>query len=309
MKNTIQLLIVSFLLTFQATYAQRGKINVSAERKDDKSVVFSYTKDVPGTHTLFVDFTKLENSNATQRKIELRGNSGRLFTLNPVNSDRSINYAYRTTYIRGEIDHKLDKDITYVLPTAKSEHVQVEHLNNLNEVYLDGDRPENWTAFLIRSERQDTIRAMRKGVVVSIVDKHDIDPELRKNFTSDRNTVMVEHPDGSFAKYGAFEKDEIFVELGDTVYPHSKIGLTEEYNIGEYRTYFLINYRVIEDDDNGKERFAWAYVNPYFHTEKGRIQLMNRHSYLSTMNPEILQSEFSRREKKQFKKNPEKFGL
>ena len=303
MKTLSSLIIFCFALV---GYAQQAKVEVSSKRNSDKSVTFSYSKTELGSYTIVLKFSSLENASFGKGEFTIKGKSGNLFKLRPIDPEKSISYRYSFRYYPGELNPKIKKGITYILPVDTTTTARVNELDYLWSKYQDREEPENWKAFMIQSDTPKNIRAMRRGVVIKIDGQHQYDTRVRKSYTSNSNIILVEHPDGTIARYGGFDQKQIAVKLGQKVYPYTLLGKTGEYNKGEYRINFMIYYLSKLESKNGS---IWAYINPYFQTQSGRMQLENRTVYKNQMSAELFQQEFSKREKKRLKKYPEKFGL
>ena len=154
---------------------------------------------------------------------------------------------------------------------------------------------------------------MRKGIVVKITNEYKADTLLEKRFTSKRNSIVIEHSDGTYASYTGFKKDSIFVELGQIAYPQTKLGIIDVFNNGQYRLSFSIYYLINNNLDfkekqtlkNVKSRNK--FLTPYFSTEHGIIKLTPNKKYIVAFNEPILFKELTKREKKKYKKNPNIF--
>lgn len=151
---------------------------------------------------------------------------------------------------------------------------------------------------------------MRKGLVVEIINEYESNQAMGKGFSYKRNEIVIEHKDGSFARYIGLDKNSIEVKLGQTVYPQTKLGTAVEYEEGSYKFSFGIYYRVSTDykkfkKSNFKNQFFMnAYVDTYFLTQMGAIKIQSGEHYSVEFNEEVLTKEFSRKERKKFKKDP-----
>ena len=153
---------------------------------------------------------------------------------------------------------------------------------------------------------------MRKGIVVKIDNQYQ-NSSLDMSFTSKRNSITVEHSDGTIAIYNGFKKNLIFVKLGQTVYPQSELGVIEEFNPGVYRADFFVFYWSDKEINNASKQFfqnyrsKYSYLTPYFVTENGVAQIVSTNEYESLCTEEQLTLEFSRSEKKKYLKEPTLF--
>ena len=84
MKPTNLLLVFSLILSSLSGFSQAKKLYIETDRQEDKTVDFSYKKSVPGTYTVLINFTKLDNSIYSRRALNLSNYSGRLFNLSNI---------------------------------------------------------------------------------------------------------------------------------------------------------------------------------------------------------------------------------
>ncbi|GAA3638118.1 hypothetical protein [Flavivirga jejuensis] len=312
-KTKSGLLILFFFIGFSNNILSQEKtIKIKTERNKDKSVDFYYKKNLPGSFHLTIKFTTLENTKAYTYREVVKSNYGFLFKLKPKNANESIKYSYRTSYIRGIPNPKIDSLFTYTLPFKKGKHVIIHENNNVGEKYFNDEKPKNWKSYGIKRKQADTVTNMRKGIVVKITNKFDTDTLVKKKFTTQINRILIEHADGTFASYKGFKKDAIFVKLGQKVYPQTELGILDIFN-ESYRLYFNIYY-LKTDSLNSKEKSTltkrkrnYAYITPYYYTEKGAVQLENKNKYKIVFDDEAFLKEFSKKEFKKYKKTPEHF--
>jgi hypothetical protein len=182
----------------------------------------------------------------------------------------------------------------------------------VGEKYFGSKKPIDWKSFIVYSNELDTIYSMRKGVVIEVIDKYINDAELNKAFTSERNYILIEHIDRSYASYKGFHKNQIFVKLGQKVYPHTVLGKLEKFNKTNYRldfnTFHYLENLLDDKKSTLKNRnHKTKYLNPNFFTDNINKKIESRESYNVSFNEEIKLQEFSRREKKKYKKKPNTF--
>jgi hypothetical protein len=307
-----KLFIIAFLLS-QVIYAQKENIEITYERKSDQSVDFYYKKNVPGSYYVTLEFDKLTNctTNYTYKKV-IKNSSGFLFTLKPSNKNEGISFSYKIKYIIGNPDPKIDNEIIYALPFKTGKTVKILEASNVGEKYFESKKPIDWKSFIVYSNEPDTIYAMRKGVVIRIIDKYINDDKLNKTYTSERNSILIEHIDGSYASYKGFDKNQILIKLGQKVYPHTVLGKLEKFNKTNYRldfnTFHYLENLLDDKKSTLKNRnHKRKYLNPNFFTDNINKKIESRESYNVSFSEEIKLQEFSRREKKKYKKKPNTF--
>lgn len=306
------LLLFLYLAPAHLLIAQQA-IEISHERQDDKSIDFSYKKNAPGSHFVLIEFSQLENCNSNRiiKKV-ITNRSGRLFTLKPAFQDKGISFSYKVRWILGNPKPKVNHDIKYLLPYEVGLSKTIIEATNVSEEYFESEAPEDWKSFLFYSEKSDTVLAMRKGTVVIIEDEHSELDKEGVTYTSRRNRIVIEHKDGTMASYKGFSKDKIFVKKGQTVYPHTPLGMTAMINEGRYRLDFSVYHYLPNLLDAKKSTLKnkihrSKYLNPTFLLDGEYKKIEHRQSYISSINEKVRLQEFSRREKKKYKKKPENF--
>lgn len=210
--------LIFVLILFSITpivSSQNNKIEITFERKSDHSIDFYYSKNLPGSYSLRLEFTTLENSlNERVYKKVLKYDSGSLFTIQPNDPKKGISFGYRITYTIGNPNPKIKKSITYSLPFIANKSVKIIEASYLGETYFESEKPIDWKSFIVYSNKSDTICSMRKGKVIKIVNNYNYDSAYKKVYTSKRNGITIEHDNGTYAIYKGFDKNEIFVKLG-----------------------------------------------------------------------------------------------
>jgi hypothetical protein len=257
-----------------------------------------------------VNFTSYENTSVSEHKFIVDGTSGRLFTLKPLNKDQGIGYSYSYTYIRGIPNPKLDSTFVYLLPFKNNISVDVRHLSNLNEKYFNKEAPKNWKAFQLNCNKTDTICSARKGLVVDVVDNYSIDTTNFYSYSSNRNTITIEHNDGTYARYEGFDGKDIFVKQGDLVLPNQPLGTLYQYDKSgiyqlRFSIYYLIEPKVESSSKVSTKKLITenAYLDPYFQTSEGLLKLASNKKYTTQITEGAIIKELSSRElKKRHKK-------
>lgn len=306
------LCLIGFLFS-QIIYSQNKRIEITYKIKSDKTIDFYYKKNVPGSYYLTLEFNELTNCNNNRlHKKVIKYRSGSLFTLKPINQEKGISFFYKINYVLGNPSPKLKNDIIYALPFRTGKSVKIMEASNVGEKYFGSKKPIDWKSFIVYSNQPDTIYSMRKGIVVKIVDKYNNDNKLIKTFTSKRNLILIEHIDGSYATYKGFDKNMIFVKLGQEIYPHTSLGKLEKFNKTNYRLDFNTFHYLKNLLDNKKSTLKnrnhkTKYLNPNFFIDNDVKKIESGENHNVSFNEDIKIQEFTRREKKKYKKKPHKF--
>jgi len=121
------------------------------------------------------------------------------------------NYSYKYGFLMHGTGEDFIKDYPYLFPLGKNK--------TASEYYSESSLPNN-----IRLENlneSDTIYCMRKGVVSA---KPNVTVLIDK-ISSSKNAVEIVHEDGSVMVYKGIDQENIFVSIGEKVYPGQAIGL------------------------------------------------------------------------------------
>lgn len=308
--------LITFLIIIGINHkliAQKENINIAFERNHDNSVDFSYKKELPGSYYIKLEFQNLTNCSPTQYFGVIKNNSGHLIKLRPINSKQPINFSYKYNFIRGNPNPKIDKSFNYVLPFKAGKSITVLETASLKEKYFNAEVDPNWKSYLVDRINADTVHSMRKGVVIEIVDKFETDTLDAYIYISSLNKIVIEHEDGTNSNYFGFDKKSIFVKLGQTVYPQSKLGVLSKFNNTVYRLYFDISYLKEAALDAGKQRSFNAksqmeHITPFFYSANGPFVIIKNNNYIVEIDETTYFKEFTNREKKKQEHNPQDFN-
>ncbi len=286
-------------------YAQERKLELNAERKSDKSVEISYKKTDPGYYTVVLNFSELTNTSGVKDAHSVNGTSGTLLTFKPTDPNQHINYRYTYQSIRGKLKPKIDLNFCYILPYAPGTSCEVVEAGLASERYFGAERPADWKSYLMYTEKQETVTAIRKGVVVDITDQYD--DEKDAEFTTKLNAVIVEHEDGTLVRYLGFKKGSLKVQVGDDVFPNSPLGLNTQRSKSKFCIsifmYYLnsVDFESLREQTLSKQKSLYAIITPKFTLNNSScILLENRKTYTSYSNKEIITKEMSKRELKKY---------
>lgn len=310
---------ICYLITFltiiginHKLISQNENITISFERNPDKSVDFSYKKKLPGSYYLKLEFQNLNNCYQTEYVGVIKKSSGHLIKLKPIDSKQPVSFSYKYTTIRGNPNPKIDKSFNYVLPFKEGKSIKILESTSLIEKYFNAEEDLNWKSYTVDRINADTIYSMRKGIVIEIVDKYKTDSLDASIFTSGRNKIVIEHEDGTVSSYLGFNKKSIFVKLGQTVYPQTKLGVLSIFNNAIYRLYFEISYLKEALVSNKirplNSKSQMEHITPYFYGANGSFIIKNNHEYIVEIDEAIHFKEFTTREKKKYEKSPQIFN-
>lgn len=305
------LLVINFHL-----YAQVQNITINRTVNEDKSIDLNYEKKLPGSYYVVLDFSDISNCYTNEYKGVIAGYSGRLLSLKPINAQQGIGYSLRYSAVMGVPNPKVDSLFQYILPFKTGKKVKIYEAGNIGEKYFGSEKPANWKSYVVHFKSPDTIFSIRKGIVVKLTNEHDDDASIAKHYTSKRNSIIIEHEDGTFAEYKGFKKNSFKVKLGQTVYPQTQLGTIELFNKSEnnyrfdFSIYYLFNVKSI--GNNEKQTFKnnvsrYKFLTPQFFTSEGLMAVESKKEYTASFNEAILLQEMTRSEKKKYLKDPTQF--
>lgn len=308
MKHLIPFLLILVLFFCFECEAQclSPEVHVSHKKNSDNSVDFNFRKTIRGTVFLSMKFDNLYN--ATQRTYmgNISGLSGKVFTMKPMIRTRGIAFSFSYIYLRGKPSPKFNEDFVYMFPFNTGTKVSVKDLNYLG-VEPDFETPDSWIAYQFKTESQEIVTATRKGLVVDVVDHFVSDTTIGFQDIERANEILIEHADGTLARYSGFKEGSIKVKEGQIVYPHNELGLTSyDKNDNKHHINFCIYYLNIRNTDYLEtpeaKKNMYAYINPYFQWKGGESIIEPGNDYVAESFEEQIVKEFTRREKKKFLK-------
>lgn len=273
------------------------------ETDEGTNLEVSAQKNGPGTRTLFIEFTQLQNAKQSPTFSTVVRGDKPILTIKPVNKNDYPKVNWRSWSIQGHHNPKLDSSFVYRLPygTAKAP-VAVYEMYNLNQQHFNGNPVRGWKAFEFHLERGDTVFACRKGTVVEVIDGHAmLSADQDAGYHSENNRLTIEHEDGTLGYYSVFENQSIRVKEGDAVYPGSMLGKAGAFSEGgQYQIRFHASYpTVIKNFKSEVHRspFEWIYYNPFFATaDAGAMQLEHGQKYRAFSSDALVQKEMTKKE-------------
>ncbi len=297
--------VLNVVCTF--LFSQTKPVTLKLTKNSNKSLSCIYTKNVPGSYSVNIKIVDIENSMSPKQNFVISGSGGVLFTLNPLDPSKNIHFSYRYKSALGKICSKIDSSYNYLLPFNEGTEIEYHNLSHLGHKYFDQEMPQSFKAFQFVVDSAETVCSVRKGVVVKIVDDQEPDTSNVYSLSSKQNEVIVEHSDGTLARYVGFGKGKVFVKPGDVVFPNSQLGVLTAYDKrGMFQLRFALYYRshdLNDDSDVSMEdkKSPFEYVTPYFLTDEGCCHLEAKKRYVVDVRDEIITQEFSRKELKKWK--------
>lgn len=310
-KSLYKFFFIVFLFLLQPLIAQDETGKIEYVRNEDNSIDFKYSTYVPGSVLIILKFKQLTNSYGRIKKRTITGYGGNICTLKPIDSQRGIGFSYNYKKFYGNVDAKPDFNFKYILPFKKGKKIKVRNLNYLGKKF-GNSAPKNWRSFQFLTKPNDTILAIRKGVVVQIVNDVEAKKDKKYDYKSNSNYILIEHEDGTFAKYDVLKKKSNMVNIGDAVYPSAPIAVGGSYDLKENSqlrlSIYYLDKKILDYDFNKKinlknKTHLYSYVDPFFYVAGENFTKLNKNSiYSSEFNPTIIEFEMTRKEKRKWKK-------
>lgn len=296
----------TLLISFLIITAQDRTIEITGERQTDNSVTLSYTKSDAGSYTIVLKFDELTNTSRPHEIHTISDPRGVLLTLKSEDKNKGIVYRYGYRYIRGKFKPKVNKDFCYILPYTAGTGCEVAEAGFANERYFGAQKPADWKSYFFYTSKEEMVTAIRKGVVVEVMDTYDTNDEAE--FTTKKNSILIEHEDGTLVMYKGFKKGSFTVKEGDLVFPHDPLGLNAPNSKSGFGISVFIYYLSSIDFESLKgqtlvtPKSLYTIVAPKFTTGENECStLENRKTYTSFSSDAIITKEMSKRELKKYK--------
>ena len=169
MTKPILCALLSFMFSMNI-YAQPAAVKLESDVKPDDSVEIKYVKSDPGTYTILLSFMSLQNAGSDKKPLRAKGRSGRLLTLRPISKDQSKQYNYQYSFIRGELNPKVDSNFVYHLPYPEGTMMDAFESVFFKSKYFGDKQPDDWKVYRFYTEEPTLVTAVRKGIVVERID-------------------------------------------------------------------------------------------------------------------------------------------
>ncbi|PKO99797.1 MAG: hypothetical protein CVU13_04525 [Bacteroidetes bacterium HGW-Bacteroidetes-8] len=295
MSKRSSLIVILLLLTLKSVNSQ--EIRLTSQKNNDNSIDVLYTKNqLYGSYYLTLSIISSNNLVLPKEKFVIYDDKGILVRLKPINPSNPTSLSYSYTYTPGRPNPRIDSSFVYLMPFKSGISSDVVFLSEVGSTFLGLDLPHNWRSFMFTCSNKDTVCAIRKGVVVDLVDMFPTDTTQQFSYSSKRNSIVIEHLDGTFSNYSGFGQGEIFVKPGDVVFPNQSLGVLTFYDNRKSFQLMLALYYRIENLRKNSYINEISYIDPYFLTNTGVVKLQNSKHYITLIKDEIIEKELTKRE-------------
>lgn len=257
-------------------------------------------KTKPGNYTCEVTFKQLVGYNCSEGAenfIATVSNFGtqQIALLTPIENANSFSFNYSYSYVRGKNISKLDSLFTHLLPITFGKTIQTSGVYFVGD--LIGKNNANFYAMGFKYQLGDTICATRAGIVYDFFDKAEARHENELFSTKTRNSIYIEHGDGTLSKYNVLSSIKMLVALGEKVIPGQPLAVFDKQE-KDYTMLFNVFYLNLKiKNANGSNYFD---IRPRFLLSKDNTNLaMANTIYPLVLHPfEIITKELSNKEVK-----------
>ncbi|MCL2649554.1 MAG: M23 family metallopeptidase [Candidatus Azobacteroides sp.] len=297
MRNILFLLLIASPL-----YAQ---VESEWSKTDDNKCVFSIRNDEPCPYTYYVKFNNKGSFDSSVRlpyltAVKKYGDSSFYITcIKGITPD----LAYTYNCFMGDCNAKPVFDYPYLLPISQNKETEIGLLDNFSEKHnmKRNMKTKDWYAIQFKTNKGDTIYAVRRGVVCDVKDDAELEYNDYSMSTKD-NQITICHQDNTFARYSVLS--EVLVKKGQEVEAGEPIAITggEKYASG-YQVRLSISYLYKIDNPEKEDDLpvGSAYVTPRFYLSSGEVKPLElKEVYISTHPQEIITKEMSKKELKKY---------
>lgn len=301
-KHLIIVLLLAFTTGLQA-YGQERKVELSSRYDNQRNLIISAKKNAPGTYFVGVVFKEAVNCDYVGNTFTTSIHSSRdILTIHPVHTEGSPRVRYQYYSTQGDPNCTPDTAFVYRLPYSTSISRPVHSLRLLGrEARHITQRNVNWHAMQFMMEQGDTIFAARAGLVTLVKEDAEDPAENtsgRITYRQKANTIVVEHTDGTIARYSVLESNSILVQPGDQVLCNTPLGLAGSYDNEYFQLRLQIFYPRLQAGNPLEDgfRFQFHYFHPVFATTAGETKLTMQNSYQPIITEDMIIKEMSKRE-------------
>jgi len=301
-----------FILMGESVLCQVSVITCTSEQNSDR------TYSIYAENTANVDYTvKLVFNNLLGYKSYAINNDVAIVTvprgkkeilkLTPENNAPTYSFNYRYTYFPGIALRKApaENSAKYLLPGTPENVIRISIVTNLKET-LNQKLENEYFATGFQYAMGDTICAARAGLVYECNDAVKEAEKGNEIFRSGRNSIYIQHKDGTLGRYSIRNPIQLLVTPGDNIVPGQPIAVFNKESM-QYSVLFSVEYldekMLNADKTNGSSQNTSYYktIPTAFCTsdDEKAIQLTTPNQTFKIVHPlTVIGSELTKKEKK-----------
>lgn len=243
MKNCILYYLLFFVLSLKAS-SQPGVRVYSTPDNFKNGIRLMVEKTKPGTYSCEVTFKQLVGYNCSEGSesfIATVSNYGtqQIALLTPIENASSFALNYSYAYLPGKSISKADSLYPYILPSLPGKSIQTLGVQFVGDFI--GKTNSNFYSIGFKYQLGDTICAARGGIVYETFDKAEIRKENEFFSTKTRNSIYIEHNDGTLCHYNILSPIKMLVIPGDKVIPGQALAVFDKTD-KDYKLLLSVQY-------------------------------------------------------------------
>ena len=299
---------IAVLLYAQIVLAQSDLITCSSVRNADNSISIFAESNAYSEYTVKLIFTSLQgydvagiSKNMLLTSV-LRGKN-ELVKIYPSKNALSYSFQYRYLYYPGKAMRKApDTSIAYLLPAASGHTVHISSVISVAEG-LGQQKTNDYAGIGFVYTPGDTICAARAGIVYQC--RGDITEGEKQNdfFKAARNSISIQHKDGSLSTYDVLAPMQLLVQPGDHIIPGTPLAVfnkaAEKY-LALFSVYYLDEKKVLSEDNSNTSASSFVYLPAYFYLSDATAHTVPQlnMAYTAQHPAQVIAAEMNKREKK-----------
>lgn len=271
------------------TYDENG-VEINAINQSSTPKIVSLNLTVLDNYSTF-------NGNPTTITV-MPNSTSSICKLTIINKARKTDFNYRYQYVSGTSEVRFDPQTVYLLPVKEGKSTKIGSVTSIGS-YLKKDLEDNAMGYVFEAEPNDTIYAIRKGVVYDIEDGND--DYTVQFYKREQNRLSIYHKDGTISQYFRVKKGSALVKNGDAVEAGQPLALAAG-KMGE-KAHVLISFFYFDEKKAKKQNkpFEFTHYLPKFITaENQQTELALNQTYTSTHPVDVVTLEMTKREKKKY---------
>ena len=272
--------------------AQQPGVRVTARNAADNSLAFDAAITGYGTFTIRLAVADIRNhagDDALTVTVTTGNEGGEILSIAPQDAARPVTADFSWDWINGTLDATPDLGFIYRLPIAAGKSTAVRSLTPA-EAGMMRDNIADFRMWEFAMERNEPVFAIRKGMVIH-VEGYDAE-----NGQAGGGTIIVEHADGTQARYASLRSGSALVAPGDTIFPDTPIALAGELRSGGYGVQVGL-YRYASNRNTALYPHMMAqteFINPLFMTATGNGLLTDGQRATAKTTKKLLDAESGR---------------